>query len=264
MKCEQLELFPLKEVKIEQTNEVSLRNSDCFDVLPKLSSESVDLVITDPPYNMTACSWDKSFDVKLWWSEIKRVCKKDATIVVFSKQPFTTLVNSSNLPMFKYELIWCKQQATNPMCAKKRIMPIHENISVFYDKLGTYNPQMTYGHKNYKGGFEENLRVGNVYYANKSYRKGCTDGSRYPTSVLYYNNVRNAVHPTQKPVDLLEFLVKTYSNEGDVVLDPFMGSGTTGVACKKCNRGFVGIEKNETFFDMAVERITKEYENESN
>lgn len=229
-------------------------NADCFDVLPALSEDSVDLVITDPPYNMTACSWDKSFDVKLWWSEIKRVCKKDANIVVFSKQPFTTLLNSSNLPMFKYELIWCKQQATNPMCAKKRIMPIHENISVFYKKLGTYNPQMVYGKSNYKG-FKGDKPIGEIYGVKKSEHRDCSDGSRYPTSVLYYNNVRNAVHPTQKPVDLLEFLVKTYSNEGDVVLDPFMGSGTTGVACLNTGRSFIGVEKDEKYFNVANGRL---------
>ena len=175
---------------------------------------------------------------------------------MFGKQPFTTILNNSNLKEFKYELIWKKQQATNPMVSKIRFLPIHENISIFYDKQPTYNPQMSYGHKNYSGDYVGKSLQGEIYGINKIVNhRTCDDGSRYPTTLLEYNNVRGGLHPTQKPLELMELLVKTFSDENDIILDPFMGSGTTGVACKNLNRNFIGIEKDEKYFNIAKDRI---------
>jgi site-specific DNA-methyltransferase (adenine-specific) len=136
-------------------------------------------------------------------------------------------------------------------------MPIHENISIFYKKLGTYNPQMRYGFDNYSSFKDDNKQIGEIY-GGKSYHRECLDGSRYPTSVLSFNNVRKGLHPTQKPLELIEYLVKTFTNENDLILDPFMGAGTTGVACKHFNRRFIGIELDSNYFKIAKERIEKE------
>ena len=136
-------------------------------------------------------------------------------------------------------------------------MPIHENISIFYKNLAIYNPQMRMGFNNYSSFNNDAKQIGEIYGL-KSKHRDCKDGSRYPISVLEFNNVRNGDHPTQKPNDLLEYLIKTYTNENDIILDPFMGSGTTGVACKKLNRNFIGIELDKNYFDIAKDRIEKE------
>lgn len=235
---------------------IELYNGDCIEVMQQLIEKDVkvDAIIVDPPYGMTACEWDSVIYFDEMWNCIKKIRKDDSNIVIFSKQPYTTSLNFSNIKEYRYELIWEKQQATNPLCAKKRIMPIHENISIFYKKLGTYNPQMKYGFNNYKSFNDENKKIGEIYDL-KSKHRNCNDGSRYPTSILKFNNVRKGVHPTQKPLDLLEYLVKTYTKEGDLVLDFAMGSGTTGHACKNTGRNFIGIEIDKRYFDFAKERI---------
>lgn len=239
-------------------SQIELYHGDCLETMDTLNKlgVKVDSVITDMPYGTTACKWDSVIPLSIMWECINKLVKDTGNIVLFSKQPFTTALNNSNLSMFRYELIWCKQQATNPLCAKKRIMPIHENISIFYKKFGTYNPQMVYGKSNYNG-FKGDKSIGEVYGNNKSIHRNCQDGSRYPTSVLYYNNVRKAFHPTQKPLGLMEYLVRTYTNESDTVLDFTMGSGTTGVACKKLNRNFIGIELDNEYYNIAKERLEK-------
>lgn len=235
---------------------IKLYNDDCFNIFSTIQDKSIDLILCDLPYEISACKWDKMLPLDKLWEQYNRIIKDNGNIVLFSKQPFTTVLNNSNLKMFRYELIWCKQQATNPLCAKKRIMPIHENISIFYKHLGTYNPQMIYGKSNYKG-FNGDKNIGEVYGENKSVHRNCSDGSRYPTSVLYYNNVRKSVHPTEKPLDLLEYLIKTYSNKGNLVLDNCMGSGTCGIACQKLDRNFIGVELDDKYFKIAKERINE-------
>ena len=238
---------------------------DCLDVMKMLNSNSVkvDCVICDPPYGVTKCKWDTIIPLKEMWECLHNITKETTNIVMFSQQPFTSILNSSNIENFRYEVIWQKQQCTYPMCAKKRIMPIHENISIFYKKQGVYNPQMRVGFKPYSGYENKDKKLGEVYSSKVSkHRK--SDGDRYPISILQYNNVRkDALHPTQKPVDLLEYLIKTYSNEGDTILDFTMGSGSTGVACMNTNRKFIGIEKEEKYFKIAEERI-KEASNNLN
>lgn len=233
-----------------------LYKGNCLDVMDKLIDDGVrvDAIIADPPYGKTACQWDKIIPFNDVWCRLKKIRKQGANMVFFSSQPFTTMLNHSNIDEFRGEVIWKKQQATNPMCAKKKIMPIHENLSLFYDKFKTYNPQMRMGFKKYKSFNDETKSIGEIYGLKSKHRE-CSDGSRYPVSVLEFNNVRKGVHPTEKPLDLMEYIVKTYTNEGDVVLDFVMGSGTTGVACKKLNRGFIGIEINDGYFEIAKERI---------
>lgn len=235
---------------------IRLYEGDCLAVMDDLISEGVkvDAVICDPPYGTTACKWDSVIPFDKIWSKIKLLRKDDSNIVLFSKQPFTTLLNYSNIEEFRYEIIWKKQQATNPMCAQKRIMPTHENISLFYGKFRTYNPQMRMGFKNYKSFDDETKSIGDIYGLKSKHRE-CKDGSRYPVSVLEFNNVRGGVHPTQKPLALMEYLVKTYTNEGDLVLDFTMGSGTTMLACKNLGRNGIGIEKEHKYFCIAKERV---------
>ena len=244
--------------------DIELIQGDCLTVMDDLISKGVkvDCLITDPPYGMTACNWDKLVDFKLFWERVSKVCKEDSNIIIFSKQPFTTLLNNSNINDYRYEIIWKKQQATNPMCAKQRIMPIHENISIFYKKRGVYNPQMRQGFSNYSSFKDDSKQIGEIYGL-KSCHRDCSDGSRYPVSVLEFNNVRKGLHPTQKPLGLLEYLVKTFTNSSQTVLDPFMGSGTTGIACKQLERNFIGIELDDNYFKTAKDRILGET-NDSN
>ena len=236
---------------------MELLKGDCLEVMKLIPDKSIDLILCDPPYGANIkCQWDVQIDLDKMWEQYKRIIKDDGNILIFSKQPFTSQLVISNPKLFRYEIIWQKQQATNPMCAKKRIMPIHENILVFYKKFGTYNPQMTYGHSNYSGFKSEAKEIGEVYGLKSKHRE-CSDGSRYPTTVLKFNTERTKFHPTQKPVALLEYLIKTFSNAGDVVLDNCMGSGSTGVACVNTKRNFIGIELDEKYFNIAKERINK-------
>lgn len=231
---------------------------DCIEVMKSIEDKSVDLILCDLPYEMTACSWDIIIPFEDLWKEYKRIRKDNTPILLFGKQPFTTLINMSNLEEFKYEIIWKKQQATNPMCAKQRIMPIHENISVFYKEQPVYNPQMSYGHSCYSSHANDKT-IGEIYGDLKSVHRECVDGSRYPTSVLEYNNMRgNAIHPTEKPIDLLVYLIKTFSNKDSIVLDNCSGSGSTAIACLKTDRKFICIEKDENYYNLSVERLKRE------
>lgn len=230
---------------------------DCLDIMKDIADQSIDMILCDLPYVLTNLEWDSKIPLDILWIQYNRIIKDNGNIVLFSKQPFTTILNNSKLRYFRYELIWCKQQATNPLCANIRIMPIHENISVFYKKLGVYNPQIIYGKNPYKA-FKGHNSIGEIYNKAQSVHRPCNDGSRYPTSVLFFNNSKEGLHPVQKPVALCEYLIKTYTNENMVVLDNCMGSGTTGIACIKTKRKFIGIEKEEKYFNIAKQRIEEE------
>ena len=210
---------------------VLLHNADAFEVLQDLPDNYVDAVITDPPYGTTDLSWDIAPNLDEFWGHIKRVSKPGTNIVVFASQPFTSQLVLSN-PDFRYCLVWNKNKCGSPGLANKRPMKTHEDICVFYDKWKTYNQQMEVG---------------------EPYKR-----SRYPKSILNISrdfSAQQQVHPTQKPVPLMEWLVKTYTNLGDIVLDPFMGSGSTGIACKNLYRSFVGVEQDSNYFDLAVSRV---------
>lgn len=233
-------------------NKVLLFNEDALKVLHKLPDKSVDLVLVDLPYGTTSCKWDSIIPLDKMWKELNRICKVNSAMVFTAQQPFTWKLCASNPEDFKYELIWSKPNATNPFRAKYAPMKKHENILIFYKKQPVYNPQMETG-KPYKW----NSRRSGGEAANILQKKDTpinNTGTRYPSSILPIKQERG-LHPTQKPVELMEWLIKTYSNEGQTVIDFTMGSGTTGVAALKNNRKFIGVEMDEKYFDTAVSRM---------
>jgi len=235
--------------------DIELWKGDCLELLPKIETKSVDLVFADLPYGTTACSWDVIIPFKELWSELLRIGKPRCNYVFTASQPFTSLLVSSNIEMFKYEWIWEKEQATNPMLAKKQIMKVHENILVFYNQQGYYNPQMTEG-KPYSGFLDETKKIGEVYGGRKSVHKK-NNGTRYPKSIQKFSREdrRKKLHPTRKSNSLMDYVLNTYSIEGDLVVDPTMGSGTTGESAKRLSRRFVGIEKDDKYFYTAYKNI---------
>jgi len=237
---------------------LDLYNGDCLEIMKTIEDNSVDMIMADLPYGTTACKWDSIIPLDVLWEQYNRICKKNAAMVFTAAQPFTTILAASNIKNLRYEWIWEKPQGTNPMNAK--IMPLksHENILVFYREKPTYNPQMWYSTP-YSGYKSDTATIGEVYGNAKSKHRDNPDGSRYPKTIIKHKQEKG-FHPTQKPVGLMEYLIKTYTNEGDVVLDNTMGSGTTGVAAQNLCRGFIGIEMDENYFNIAKERI----ENNSN
>ncbi|WP_051506665.1 DNA-methyltransferase [Ruminococcus albus] len=222
-----------------------------------LPEKSVDLILTDPPFGTTQNKWDSVIPFTDLWGEYERVIKDNGAIVLFGQGLFSDELACSNKKMFRYRLVWEKTKAGGFLNARRMPLQAHEDILVFYKKLPTYNPQMSEGRpyvkkavsngdgKNY-GKFD---RVGQI---------NVNEGTRFPRSVIKFSNDNhNSLHPTQKPVDLLEYLIKTYTNKGDVVLDSCMGSGSTGVAALNCERGFIGIELDPNYFAIAEKRINE-------
>ena len=232
---------------------VNLYCGDCLDILPTLADNSVDMVLVDLPYGTTACKWDSILPLDKLWEQYNRICKEDGAMVFTAAQPFTTVLAASNLNNFRYEWIWEKPQGTNPMNAKVMPLKSHENILVFYRKKPVYNPQMWYSTP-YSGFSSDTSKIGEVYGKAQSKHRDNPDGSRYPKTVLKFKQEKG-FHPTQKPVDLMEYLIKTYTNSGNVVLDNTMGSGSTGVAAVRSSRKFIGIEMDSNYYEIAKERI---------
>ena len=236
-----------------------LHLGDCLEVMKKLPDQSIDLVVCDLPYGSLACKWDKRIPFVPLWKEYHRLCKENSAVVLFSSQPFTNLLINSNAKEFRYELIWIKNRKSGFMNAKKRPIKSHENILVFYKKQPVYNPQKTKAIKTYKNG---GTNKGKTKFINIRGEKSNSyswvdDGTRYPTTVLDFKcePIHKGMHPTQKPVDLCEWLIMTYSNPGDTVLDNCMGLGTTGVAAHKVGRFFIGVELDPNYFEAAKQRI---------
>lgn len=232
---------------------MNLLLGNCLELLQTLPDNSIDMVLADLPYGTTACSWDSILPLDILWKQYNRVCKETGAMAFTASQPFTTILASSNIENFKYEWIWEKPQGTNPMNAKTMPLKSHENILVFYRKTPTYNPQMWYSTP-YSGFSSSESKIGEVYGKANSKHRNNPEGSRYPKTVLKFKQEKG-LHPTQKPVELMRYLIKTYSNENEVILDNTMGSGTTGVAAVLENREFVGIESDETYFNIAKSRI---------
>ena len=232
---------------------VELYHGDCLQILKDIKENSVDLLLVDLPYGTTACKWDSVIPLDKLWEQYNRICKENSAMVFTAAQPFTTMLASSNIENFRYEWIWQKPQGTNPMSAK--IMPLksHENILVFYRKKPTYNPQM-WKSTPYSGFKSDTAKIGEVYNKAQSKHRDNPEGTRYPKTILSFKQEKG-LHPTQKPVELMEYLIKTYSNHDDTVLDNCMGSGTTGVACVNTGRNFIGIEMDNKYFDIAKTRI---------
>lgn len=234
-----------------------LYNDDMFNVFTTLDDNSVDLLLTDFPYGTLnkRNTWDTIIDYDVFWKEAYRVCKQNAAIVSTAAQPFTSVLISSNYKDFKYSWVWEKSKASNYLNAKKQPLRAHEDIVIFYRKQCTYNPQMVEGTPYDKGTAVRDTEAYGVQ--TKAVHVVSDDGLRYPRSVQYFRTAESEgkYHPTQKPIELMQYLVKTYSNPGDTVLDPCMGSGTTGVACVTTGRQFIGIEKDPDYFKLAEERI---------
>ena len=233
---------------------MQLINDDCLKVLPKLEENSVDLILTDPPYGTTQCKWDSIIPLEPMWKELKRVIKDNGAIVLFGGEPFSSALRLSNIKNYKYDWIWEKSKSTGVLNAKKQPLRNLENIVVFYKKQCLYNPQgVTSCDKLTSTGNSGNGNSDN--YGNVKTGKYKQTQTGYPKQKLFFNSVGKTLHPTQKPVALLEYLIKTYTNENDTVLDFTMGSGSTGVACNNTNRNFIGIESNKDYFDIADKRI---------
>jgi len=197
---------------------------DCLIEMQKFPDKYFDAIITDPPFGQTFCEWDKIVDFSKLWAEYNRITKETSPIIIFSSQPFTSLLITSNLQDFKYELVWIKHQATNPMFAKKGILKIHENICIFYKKSPTYNPQFEYDKSYSKFNSRIGKKIGEIYGDINSEHRDNPTGERYPVSLLYFPNPnKNKFHPTEKPILLLEYLIKTYTNEKNLILDGFSG-----------------------------------------
>ena len=234
---------------------IELWHGDCLELMKDIPDGSVDLVLCDLPYGTTRNKWDSIIPLDSLWERYRRVIKENGAIVLFSAEPFTSLLITSNIQWFRYDLIWSKTQGSDFLNANRKPLRSHENICVFYKKQPTYNPQKTDG-KPYKAKSGETTSTnfgkfnGNHYTENK-------DGKRCPLSVLRFSGEHNKgkQHPTQKPTDLLEWLIKTYTNDGETVLDNCMGSGSTGVACVNTNRNFIGIELDEGYFEISKKRI---------
>lgn len=244
----------------------TLHNGDCLTVLPSIPSGSIDAIITDLPYGTTACEWDSVIPLAPMWEQVKRLLKPTGTFITTASQPFTSVLIASNLEMFKYEIILNKVLPSGFLNAKNRPMKLHENIVVFSlgtiangsQNLMTYNPQM-WRSTSYKKTKIKDPRVGYVDRGNRTpfeLNPSISNGERYPVSILEYSfaDRSNAVHPTQKSVDLYRYLIRTYTNEGETVLDICMGSGTTIEAAEMEGRNSIGIEKEIGYFQIAEKR----------
>lgn len=226
---------------------------DCLEKLNTIPDESIDLVLTDLPYGITDCKWDTTIDLDLLWQQYLRVAKGNAAFVFTCAQPFTSVLGNSQKEILRYEWIWEKPQGTNPLNAARMPLRNHENILVFYREQPTYNPQIWYSTP-YSGFSSNEKKIGEIYGRAKSKHRDNKTGERFPITVLSFPQEKG-LHPTQKPVALMEYLIRTYSNENDIVLDSCMGSGTTGIACMQNERKFIGIELDKEYYELAVDRI---------
>ena len=228
-----------------------LVHADCFDVFPYIADKSVNLILCDLPYGSTQCKWDSILPFDKLWEQYNRIIKPNGAIVLFGAEPFSSLLRVSNIKNFKYDWIWDKKKAPNFRGVKSQPLIPYEVISVF--NTSTYNPQMTKGKMRQKGGYysehEQALSAGTKAKINDEY---------YPKAILEFTKADNKdskLHPTQKSLELMKYLIKTYSNEDDVVMDNCMGSNTTGLACKELNRQYIGIEKDKNYYDVSVSRV---------
>jgi len=233
--------------------EMNLMLGDCLERMKEIPDGSVDMVLTDPPYGTTACKWDSVIPFAPMWEQLKRITKKNGAIVLTASQPFTSALVMSNVKMFKYDWTWQKPKGTGHLNAKKMPMRDKEDVLVFYAAQCTYNPQIS-------AGLPFGKKTGSKQQSGTTGSHGETrsinTGTRQPKQVLQFDVVgRGNQHPTQKPVALMEYLIRTYTNSGETVLDFTMGSGTTGVACVNTERNFIGIEMDQTYFDIAKGRI---------
>lgn len=237
---------------------VTLLQGDCIEVMRGLEPESVDMVLCDLPYGTTACKWDSIIPFEALWAEYRRICKPSAAIVLTAGQPFTSALIASNFSMFRYVWVWDKVLPRGHLNAKKQPLRIHEDIVVFSSAPHMYDPQKTLGHKRKVARTRyTKAGEGEQVYGKETRDTFYDSDERYPTTILTLSTADQSgkVHPTQKPVALMEYLIRTYTNAGETVLDNTMGSGTTGIACVNTGRSFIGIERDAEYFAIARERI---------
>ena len=249
---------------IDMSKEIQLINGEALQEMDELIADGivVDAIICDPPYGTTACKWDSVIPFPEMWERLNKLIKPNGAIVLFGSEPFSSALRMSNIKNYKYDWIWIKDQGTGHLNAKKQPMRNTELVHIFYNKQCTYNPQKTTGHKPTNASRNATIDSNETTY-NKFIDIGGRGGNtdRYPLTTIKFTKVNGNSkndkfkHPTQKPVALMEYLIKTYTNENELVLDFTMGSGTTGVACKNLNRDFIGIEIDENYFTIAKERI---------
>lgn len=243
-------------------NKIKLYKGDCLEVMKTIKDKSIDAIITDPPYGTTACKWDSVIDFELMWGQLNRIIKPNGAIVLFGSEPFSSLLRCSNLKGFKYDWIWDKRKGSNPMLGKIMPMKSHEVISIFGIGKITYNPIMVLKSDETLRRQKRKRTVVDVKSEHFNHKLVIDKNPMgYPKSVQYFKKEVNnqykkpVVHPTQKPIALMEYLIKTYTNENETVLDFTMGSGSTGVACYNTNRNFIGIEQDQNYFNIAQKRI---------
>ncbi|NFS12800.1 site-specific DNA-methyltransferase [Clostridium botulinum] len=229
---------------------------DCLELMKDIRDKSIDLILCDLPYGTTKCKWDTVIPLEPLWKQYNRIIKDSGAIVLFGSQPFTSTLIMSNIKDFRYEIIWEKTMPTLFQHANKRPMLKHENIVVFYKKQPTYNPQFSEGEPYTRKEGSGNRKVSGFHGNAIKKSEIKNEGKRYPTTILKYSNGNhNRLHPTEKNIELLEWLIKTYTDENEIVLDNCMGSGSTIVACKNTNRNYIGIEKDEHYYNTAYNRI---------
>ena len=245
-----------------KTDNYGIYKGDCLEVMDKLIKQGikVDMILTDPPYGTTACKWDSVIPFDAMWERLNKLIKNNGAIVLFGSEPFSSKLRCSNLKNYKYDWVWNKKLAGNGILAKRQPLKIHENVIVFNSKI--YIPQMTTGKLRRK--LTNNLKISEINGGDGVKRANETFNDQYyPTSIQEFsiaNLRRGRLHPTQKPVELLEYLIKTYTNEGEIVLDFTMGSGSTGVACVNTGRKFIGIELDDKYFEISKSRLNEAVE----
>ena len=238
---------------------VKLYNGDCIEVMKSIPNKSIDAIITDPPYGTTKCKWDSVIPFAPMWKQLHRIIKDNGAIVLFGSEPFSSALRMSNIKNYKYDWIWEKTRPSAFALAKKQPLRYKENIIIFYKKQPVYNPIMWKGNKNHRR--KKTRGKNNINGDDGSGKQWInTNNLKYPKDVIKIKSTDSTknLHPTQKPIALMEYLIKTYTNELETVLDFTMGSGTTGVACCNTNRDFIGIELDKEYFKIAKQRINKQ------
>ena len=239
---------------------IDLRQGDCLEVMKTIPDGSIDAIITDPPYGTTACKWDSVIPFEPMWEQLNRIIKPNGAIVLFGSEPFSSALRMSNIKNYKYDWKWLKSRTTGFQMVKKRPMKDYEDVIIFYKKQPTYyNTELIELDKPVKS-WRKNGKGGNNLNEVKTNKNRVQKFTNFNRQTLKFNNEHNVgklTHPTQKPVALMEYLIKTYTNEGETVLDFTMGSGSTGVAAKNTNRKFIGIEQDTNYFNIAKERINE-------
>jgi len=226
-------------------------NMDCLEGMKYIDDKSIDMILCDLPYGITACKWDSIIPLEPLWEQYERIIKDNGAIVLTASQPFTTKLINSNIELFRYCWVWEKEQGVNFLMAKKQPLKVHEDICIFSKQQTKYNPQMTKGKPYISGKGDSGEVTGKVKKIQTQ-----NEGTRYPRSIIRFKR-ETGLHPTQKPVALFEYLIKTYTDEGDIVLDNCIGSGTTAIACINTNRNYIGFELDKEYYEIAKNRINK-------